>query len=140
MSRRETDHQPLPEELAEDIGRLREALAEVRSSVVDIAKLQPSPIATSSASNNNTNHFGGLGVVIALIICTACCTAMLTGGAVFAFMTSNQVNAQNAKIAALEQKIAEAEQKTDGKLAGMQDYLNAIYVQAPSLRPKDKEK
>lgn len=140
MSSRETDKQPIPEEIAEDIGRLREALAEVRSSVVDIAKLQPSPIASSSASNNNTNHFGGLGMVIAIIVSTACCTAMLTGGAVFAFMTSNQVNAQNAKIGELEQKIAEGDRKTDGKLAGMQDYLNAIYVQAPSLRPKEKEK
>jgi hypothetical protein len=138
MSRRETDQQPLPEELAEDIGRLREAIAEVRSSVVDISKLQPSPVATSSASNNNTNHFGGLGLVIAIIVSTACCTAMLTGGAVFAYMTSNQVNAQNLKIVTLEQKIAESERKTDEKLSRMQDYLNAIYSIAPQLKPKEK--
>lgn len=135
MSRRETDHQPLPEELAEDIGRLREALADVRSSVVDIAKLQPAQVATSSASNNN--HFGSAGLILGVIFSAICCTAMLTGGAVYAFMTSNQVAQQNAKIAELDAKLAERDRKTDDKLSRMQDYLNAIYSLAPSLKPKE---
>lgn len=136
MSRRETDNQPLPEELAEDIGHLRSAIGEIRSSVAAMARLQMQPVTNSSSSN--TNHFGGVGSLIAILVCAVCCTAMLTGGACFAFMTSNQVSAQNAKIAALEQRIAENDRKTDEKLSRMQDYLNAIYSLAPSLKPKEK--
>lgn len=109
-------------------------LEDVRQEMRHISIQTASPVSQAT----NTNHFGGLGVVIALIIATVCCTAMLTGGIVFAFMTSNQVAEQNAKMGALSARMDKHLSDTDAKLAGMQDYLNAIYVQAPSLRPKEK--
>jgi hypothetical protein len=140
MSRRETDHQPLPEELTHELQGLlveaRDALNDMREGAAALARRQvASPVATSSASNNN--HFGSAGLILGVIFSAICCTAMLTGGAVYAFMTSNQVAQQNAKIAELDAKLAERDRKTDDKLSRMQDYLNAIYSLAPSLKPKE---
>lgn len=117
-----------------DLKELREQIGGIRDDIRQATIQNASPISQAT----NTNHFGGIGVVVALIVATVCCTAMLTGGAVFAFMTSNQVAEQNAKLSALSAKIDKESSDTDAKLAGMQDYLNAIYVQAPNLRPKEK--
>lgn len=122
------------EALLDDLRQARELIADMRSE----ARQGMSQQANTASHATNNNHFGGMGVVVALIIATVCCTAMLTGGAVYAFMASNQVAEQNAKLTALATTIDRKASETDQKLAGMQDYLNAIYVQAPSLKPKEK--
>lgn len=141
MSRRHTDGTPLPDEITREFEDLRheagETLGKLREAISSFNRYQ-SPTLATNATNTNTNNFGGAGALVAIIVCAVCCTAMLTGGAVFAFMTSNQVSSQNDKITALEQKISENERKTDEKLSRMQDYLNAIYSIAPQLKPKEK--
>lgn len=130
MSRRTTDVQPIPEDLLEAVMSLQDEIREARVHLSEIKNYQPVG-AQSNATNTNTNHFGSMGVWFTTLICAVCCTAMLTGGAIFAFVTANQVNGQNAKI-------AEQERQTNEKLARMQDYLNAIYSMAPQLKPKEK--
>lgn len=70
-----------------------------------------------------TVNAGGIGLWIAV----TCCAVMLALGVFGAVTASYVLLDQNKRIEA-----------QDSKLERMQDYINAIYVQAPSLRPKEK--
>jgi hypothetical protein len=79
----------------------------------------------SPATNENasasaiTVNAGGMGGWIAAWISGLCCAAMLAGGIVFVLNTTQTLAQQRDQI------------------SRMQDYLNAIYTAAPSLKPKE---
>lgn len=81
----------------------------------------------SSASTMNVNA-GGVGIWICAWIASICCIAMMVAGSMFFWNVSRQIEQQDAKIA-----------KQDDQLSRMQDYLNAIYMVAPQLKPKDSK-
>lgn len=72
-------------------------------------------VVTSGVSTVNINAGG-----VAVWLCAMMCAVMLASGGVYAFLTSQE----NAK--------------RDAKISTMSDYLQAIYAQAPQLKPKDE--
>lgn len=82
-------------------------------------------------ANVNINAGG-----VAVWISATCCIAMLVGlvvGAVLLASKSNDINREFSRMDA-------ANHKQDKDLSDLHDYLSAIYMQAPQLRPKDEKK
>lgn len=69
---------------------------------------------------------GGVGVAI----CVLCLVAILAAGGTYAFMAN-----RDSQREFLRQLAKDKDQ--DDKIATANDYLQAIYAQAPQLRPKD---
>jgi hypothetical protein len=98
-------------ELAEATRRLNRSLDGLR---------EPEVSGLSNAQSININA-GGMGGWIAAWIAAVCCAAMISGGAVFVWYTNGILAKQQDQI------------------SRNQDYLNAIYVAAPSLKPKESK-
>lgn len=103
----------------QDIQRFGEATGRFERIVEQLGRMQRTAPASQATITVNA---GGLGLWIAV----TCCAVMLAVGVVGCVAVSSAVQGQNRRI-----------EKQDEALSRMQDYLNAIYVQAPSLRPKE---
>lgn len=103
------------------LGRLDGTLREISQS------LHPRNSEATSASHVNVNAGSAAGWASAWIA-SLCCVAVMVGGSMWVGSVNRQIDAQNAKIA-----------QQDDKLSRMQDYLNAIYMVAPQLKPKDSQ-
>lgn len=87
-----------------------------------LTQLKDKTNSTSTTSTVSVNA-GGMGVWLA----TTACLIMLGVVIVGALWASREFQRTDAQIAELR-----------GQLGTTQSYLNAIYVQAPQLRPKDE--
>lgn len=119
MSRRETDHQPLPEELAEEISQLRDALGGLKSSVVGMSRFHGGTNGTSTVTID-----AGKGPAW---IAAACALAMMVGLILGGGFVGVLLLDQSRRIGAVERDTRD-----------LNDYLSAIYVAAPQLKPKEK--
>ena len=116
-----------------------DAILDRTKSIIDRLEGKANLAGDNSSSSTISVNAGGAGIWACAWIASLCCVAMFVAGGMFLWSVSSQMQQQDAKIAALEAKIGKHVDTTDQKLAGMQDYLNAIYVQAPSLRPKEQK-
>lgn len=82
-------------------------------------------------ANVNINAGG-----VAVWISATCCIAMMVGlvlGSVFLASKSSSLDREF-------NRIDQANHKQDKDLSDLHDYLSAIYMQAPQLRPKEEKK
>lgn len=114
MSRLETDQQPLPEELAEEINQLREALGGLKSSIAGITRFHGGTNGNSTVTIDAGKGPAWIAVWISTICCTAMMVAMMFGG-MWMLHQAKEIDDLNA-------------------------YLQAIYQQAPSLQPPQDRK
>lgn len=125
MSRRATDGQPLPEELTHDVEDLRDELGKA---------LQDVRIALAAMGRFNSTQMTGTSTVTIdagkgpAWIAAACACAMLVGLILGGGFVGVLLLDQSRRIGAVERDTRD-----------LNDYLSAIYQQAPQLKPKEKD-
>ena len=107
-----------------DVGSLREDLDKAIGLLESVERRQGDK---NTIAQVNVNA-GGLGVAV----CVLCLVAVTAGGSVYAFMANRESQRDF-----IRQLAKDTEQ--DAKIAGLGDYLQAIYAQAPQLKPQPKD-
>lgn len=107
----------------QDAKELKEANSEILRTLDGIMRVTN----TAKAENN----MGGAGVWMAT-------TAALVMFAVNV-MQSRQIDQQTATISEINRRVDSTNSELNRKYERMQDYLNAIYAQAPHLKPQEQE-
>lgn len=125
MSRRATDGTPLPDEFTEDLGELREELREA--------------IRDARAGLQAINRMGGTGTGTSTVsidagkgpawIAASCALAMMVGLILGGGFVGVLLLDQSRRIGAVERDVRD-----------LNDILSAVYVMAPQLKPKEKDK
>lgn len=107
-----------------DVNDMRRELSALRRALHKVVAGPTSSQQATSGTAHVTINAGGMGIWI----CVTCCIAMLVGLMIGCFWISSQASAQRERMDKMERDVRD-----------LNDYLSAIYVAAPQLKPKGQE-